>query len=905
MKRTIFFSLALALLGWVVTVGANVNLSNEPADQEEVDLAVDPTSASHLIAGSNDESTNAPVARAYETTNGGGNWSSSLLALPAGYAYSADPAVGFDRHGNAYFAVITYNNQFQLSLFVSKKAAGAAGWGAPVLVPNVMADKELMAIDANASSPCVDNIYLAWDNNESGGQTLRVSRSTNAGASFSNPPRVNDTGNKAIGACPAVHPDGTVLVAWGDYANQRLLVDRSFDCGVTFGTDIVAHTWTLPTGGSISYKLPAAADRGIGMFPYLAVDHSNGPRRGRVYLVYNDQGSGVDVFMRYSDDKGSTWSAPIRVNDDPAGAINDQFIPRLAVDSEGAVHVTYYDTRDDPNRRKTNLYYAHSLDGQTFMPSVKVSTSQSDHSSSASNMDYGEYAGLAVSPGRTFALWVDNRGGNSEAFGAPLYSSLSLATTSLPGAVVNVSYSATLSAVAGTAPYTWSATGLPAAFSLDPATGVISGTPTVAELGTYTLNVTVKDATGANASRSLSLVVDYMPLTITTASLPTAKVGLAYSAQLAASGGLPPYTFSATGLPSSLSLTGSGGAISGIPTEADSGSRVVVTRVADSRGNTSSKSLQLLISGAPLQITTSTLPPGQQRAPYTAQALSRQGGAAPFTWGWAQGFTPPPGLLLSREGVLSGMPRSGSAGGWTLKLTLRDSDVPTAQMVSASIPLLIFGLPVARAGDDQTVDPGLVALDGSASLDPAGKPLRYEWTAPAGVTLSDPAVAKPQVTLKKAGPYTFTLAVRNSAEVLSEPDSVSYTVNDLPPIPVIEAEREAAVEATVLLDGRRTTDPNEDPIVYGWSITSGRGGQLLDSSLRAATFIPSQPGTYTIQLAATDGRQAASTEVTITVKRPGCGCGGGSGGLGLLVIGVSLAWFGARRRPVARLRRNA
>ncbi len=108
MVRTIFFSaLGPALLGFTLVVGTNVNVSNVTGEQEEVDVAIDPTSPSHLIGGSNDVVTGVPRARVYESTNGGQSWTNALLALPQGYQYSADPAITFDRHGNAYYAFVT------------------------------------------------------------------------------------------------------------------------------------------------------------------------------------------------------------------------------------------------------------------------------------------------------------------------------------------------------------------------------------------------------------------------------------------------------------------------------------------------------------------------------------------------------------------------------------------------------------------------------------------------------------------------------------------------------------------------------------------------------------------------------------------------------------------------------
>jgi hypothetical protein len=70
-----------------------------------------------------------------------------------------------------------------------------------------------------------------------------------------------------------------------------------------------------------------------------------------------------------------------------------------------------------------------------------------------------------------------------------------------------------LTAIGGTAPYNWSvsAGSLPTGLSLAPATGVISGTPTVAATSNFTIRVT--DSVGATATRALSLAIDAAPTT--------------------------------------------------------------------------------------------------------------------------------------------------------------------------------------------------------------------------------------------------------------------------------------------------------------------------------------------------------------------------------------------------------
>jgi hypothetical protein len=71
-------------------------------------------------------------------------------------------------------------------------------------------------------------------------------------------------------------------------------------------------------------------------------------------------------------------------------------------------------------------------------------------------------------------------------------------------------------------------------------------------------------------------------LRITTASLSSGTAGGAYSATLAATGGTSPYTFSASGLPSGLSIGSSTGSISGTPAQTSVGTSSVSFSVADS-----------------------------------------------------------------------------------------------------------------------------------------------------------------------------------------------------------------------------------------------------------------------------------------------------------------------------------
>lgn len=189
--------------------------------------------------------------------------------------------------------------------------------------------------------------------------------------------------------------------------------------------------------------------------------------------------------------------------------------------------------------------------------------------------------------------------------------------SSLPSAKVGVNYSQKLpvSASGGTPPYSWTlSAGSVPGLSFDPVGVALNGAPTTA--GTYNLTVQVKDAAGLSATASLTLTVSAASLTITTAaSLPGANLNAPYMQTLAASGGIPPYTWSATGLPSGLTLGASSGILSGTPSAA--GNFAIAITVQDSALSSYSNRFTLNVAFPPAPtITFSGLPataaPAQQ-----------------------------------------------------------------------------------------------------------------------------------------------------------------------------------------------------------------------------------------------------------------------------------------------------
>lgn len=154
-------------------------------------------------------------------------------------------------------------------------------------------------------------------------------------------------------------------------------------------------------------------------------------------------------------------------------------------------------------------------------------------------------------------------------FVGPSGPTISLSPSSLPGEYISRSYSQTITASGGSAPYSYSHTSgtLPNGLSLSSG-GAITGT--TGATGTFSFTITATDAGGYTGSQSYSITVSAAPtITVSPSSLPNGTVGSSYSQTISASGGGGPHTFAVTSgsIPSGLSLS-VGGSFSGTPTTA-------------------------------------------------------------------------------------------------------------------------------------------------------------------------------------------------------------------------------------------------------------------------------------------------------------------------------------------------
>lgn len=204
----------------------------------------------------------------------------------------------------------------------------------------------------------------------------------------------------------------------------------------------------------------------------------------------------------------------------------------------------------------------------TFFAQVTSRDTQGPPPGLTLNASTGVLSGTATAAGQydfTIEAFSDSANVYATQSFSLTISSLCFFASPLPNGDLNSFYRESLIVSGGAAPLTWSVKGgnLPAGVTIDPKSGLLSGTPTA--LGLFNFTIQVVDNTGATATQSFSITIN-PALAFTTASpLQGGTAGVSYSATFAATGGMAPYVFSTQDPPQGLTLNQQG-LLTGMPT---------------------------------------------------------------------------------------------------------------------------------------------------------------------------------------------------------------------------------------------------------------------------------------------------------------------------------------------------
>ncbi len=261
---------------------------------------------------------------------------------------------------------------------------------------------------------------------------------------------------------------------------------------------------------------------------------------------------------------------------------------------------------------------------------------------------------------------------------------LAITTTSVGTLATDTPIEYPLSTFGGTTPFHWSVESgsLPPGLSVT-ADGKLSGTPSAAGDYQFVLRVTDSASPAQTAMQSLSVKVRVRP-TITTTSLPDAYTGVAYSYQLTASDGTPPFYWTDEYCNKAdciqLHPTPSG-LVEFMPRTP--GTFTASLALQDRNGFWARKDLSITVHPGPLNSPATTLGTGRVGRAYQDFVNDTVGGTPPYSFNVASGAIPP-GLTFLTEygsGVLMGTPTQ--AGRFTFTVTVVDSGQPVQSTTAA------------------------------------------------------------------------------------------------------------------------------------------------------------------------------------------------------------------------------
>ncbi len=372
----------------------------------------------------------------YISTNGGLNFAGPDITN----SNYGDPAPMIDKNNTFIISHITLSG----SMGAAYSTNYGSTWSGVITFPgaSTSADKNLSGTNYCASSPYYGHSYTVYTE-FAGSYNNRIvfTKTTNGGVSWSNiqvisPPTAS--GHHHQGCDVTAGPEGNVYAIW---ANCTTNGQNSTEDSLGFAKSTDGGTTWTATNHAADMNGIRASQFGpwnirVAGFPRLDIDRSGGARNGWLYVVAAEKnfngGDASDVFLWKSTNQGTTWSAPVRVNQDAANG-KLQYHAAVNVDAMGGVNVVYHDCRNSNSNDSVDTYVNRSVDGGLTWTEIKVNDAKFRPAPiSGTAVGYqGDYIGITSGNNRIIPNWCDNRIGRYQSWAAIVDIGPSIAHTPL------------------------------------------------------------------------------------------------------------------------------------------------------------------------------------------------------------------------------------------------------------------------------------------------------------------------------------------------------------------------------------------------------------------------------------------------------------------------------------------
>jgi hypothetical protein len=406
-------------------IGQNFRIYPSSITQTETFITRHPGNPAILFASANTINLSSGFISEgiYVSTDAGLTWSGSDSCNGAPITFHrGDPGIAIDRNGT--FLLIRLSTI--PGLYAHYSTDNGQTWSSQRTIATEDQDRATLTADNEPSSGHYGRAYAVWVQFATPFPVL-FSYTDNGGVSWSTPDQINNPPMRCQGGEVAIGPNGAVNVTWAGVINLSPFTEDY--AGFASSTDGGA-TWFIDENAfdmnGIAGTFPEKSNIRVNGLPRIDVDKSGGTFNGRIYVVTCEKdltpaGSDPDIVLHYSTNSGQTWSAGIRVNQDPLNNGKFQYFPAIHIDDGGGVNVLYYDDRNT-TVDSASVYLSRSTNGGTTWTDYEVS----DHNFLPQPIGglgqgyQGDNIGLASVGDTLWPVWMDNSSGIYQVWTCPI-----------------------------------------------------------------------------------------------------------------------------------------------------------------------------------------------------------------------------------------------------------------------------------------------------------------------------------------------------------------------------------------------------------------------------------------------------------------------------------------------------